>query len=149
MLDPAFAFGFANNFGLLAWAALLLSLFVPKLRRFVWPATQFAIPLAWAALYVVLLARGLPKAEGGFDSIEGVRGLFANDSALTAGWLHYLAFDLFVGTWIARDSAERGMHGLMVAPCLALTLLAGPAGLLGYIILRLAFGRRPKTETVS
>ena len=149
MLDPAFAFGFANNFGLLAWAALVASLFLPGIRRFVWPATQFAVPLAWALLYVLLLAQGLPEAEGGFDSIEGVRGLFANDSALTAGWLHYLAFDLFVGTWIARDSAERNVHALLVAPCLALTLLFGPAGLLAYFLLRLAFGRRPKTETVS
>jgi Domain of unknown function (DUF4281) len=149
LLDPAFAFGFANNSGLLAWAALLLSLFVPKARRFVWPATQFAVPLAWAALYVVLLAQGLPEAEGGFDSIAGVRGLFANDSALTAGWLHYLAFDLFVGTWIARDSVERGVHPLLVAPCLVLTLLFGPAGLLAYFLLRLAFGRRARTETAS
>jgi hypothetical protein len=149
LLDPAFAFGFANNFGLLAWAALLLSLFVPKARRFVWPATQFAIPLAWAALYAILLAQALPVAEGGFDSIAGVRGLFANDSALSAGWLHYLAFDLFVGTWIARDCAERRVPALLVAPCLVLTLLAGPVGLLAYFILRLAFRRRAKTETLS
>lgn len=147
MLDPAFAFGFANNFGLFAWAALLLSLFVARIRPIVWPATQFAVPLAWAALYVVLLAQGLPVAEGGFDSIEGVRGLFANDSALAAGWLHYLAFDLFVGTWIARDSAERRVPALLVAPCLALTLLFGPAGLLAYFLLRLAFARRAATET--
>jgi hypothetical protein len=149
LLDPAFAFALANNFGLLAWAALVLSPFVPRLRRLVWPATQFAIPLAWAALYVVLLAQGLPEARGGFDSIEGVRGLFANDSALTAGWLHYLAFDMFVGTWIARDSADRGVRPLLVAPCLALTLMVGPAGLLAYFILRLASGRRPATETLS
>ncbi len=149
MLDPAFAFGFANNFGLLAWAALLLSLFVPKIRAFVWSLTQFAVPLAWAALYVVLLAQGLPQAEGGFDSIAGVRGLFANDSALTAGWLHYLAFDLFVGTWIARDSVERRVHPLLVAPCLPLTLMFGPAGLLAYFLLRLAFGRHSQTETAS
>ena len=149
MLDPAFAFGFANNFGLLAWAALLLSLFVPKIRRFVWPATQFAIPLAWAALYIILLAQGLPEAEGGFDSIEGVRGLFANDSALAAGWLHYLAFDMFVGTWIARDSVERGVHPLSVVPCLGLTLMFGPAGLLAYLLLRLAFGRGARKEKAS
>jgi hypothetical protein len=149
VLDPTFAFGFANNFGLLAWAALLVSLFVPKIRAFVWPVTQFAVPLAWAALYVVLLAQGLPEAEGGFDSIAGVRGLFANDSALTAGWLHYLAFDLFVGTWLARDSVERGLHPLLVAPCLPLTLMFGPAGLLAYFLLRLAFGRRARTESVQ
>ena len=139
VLDPAFAFGLANNFGLLAWAALALSLFVAPARRFVWPATQFVIPAAWAILYVILLAQGLPAAEGGFDSIEGVRGLFADDSALTAGWLHYLAFDLFVGTWIARDSVERRIHGLLVLPCLVLTLLFGPGGFLLYLLLRLAF----------
>ncbi|HEU0099576.1 MAG TPA: ABA4-like family protein [Allosphingosinicella sp.] len=149
MLDPEYVFAFANNFGLLAWAALLLSLVAARLRDIVWPATQFAIPLAWAVLYVILLAQGLPHAEGGFTSIAGVRGLFANDSALTAGWLHYLAFDLFVGTWIARDSAERAVHPLLVAPCLVLTLMFGPAGLLAYFILRLAFGRRAKTETES
>ncbi|HET9638324.1 MAG TPA: ABA4-like family protein [Allosphingosinicella sp.] len=149
LLDPTFAFALANNFGLLAWAALLLSLFVARIRIFVWPATQFAIPLAWALLYVILLAQGLPVAEGGFDSIEGVRGLFANDSALTAGWLHYLAFDLFVGTWIARDSVERKVPGLLVAPCLALTLMFGPAGLLAYFLLRLAFARRADKESVS
>lgn len=149
MLDPAFAFALANNFGLLAWAALLLSLFAARIRAFVWPATQFAVPLAWALLYVILLAQGLPVAEGGFDSIEGVRGLFANDSALTAGWLHYLAFDLFVGTWIARDSVDRRVPGLLVAPCLALTLMFGPAGLLAYVLLRLAFARRADKEIVS
>lgn len=146
MLDPAFAFGFANNFGLVGWAALLLSLFVPRIRGFVWPATQFAIPLAWAVLYVILLAQGLLHADGGFSSIEGVRGLFANDSALTAGWLHYLAFDLFVGTWIARDSVERRVPALLVVPCLPLTLMFGPAGLLAYFPLRLAFARRAQPE---
>jgi hypothetical protein len=149
MLDPTLAFGFTNTFGLAAWAALALSLFVPKIRRFIWPATQFVIPLVWAVLYVILTAQGLPQAEGGFDSIGAVRGLFANDSALTAGWIHFLAFDMFIGTWIARDSVERRIHGLLVLPCLMLTLLFGPAGLLLYFLLRLAFGRRPETETVS
>jgi hypothetical protein len=148
MLDPELAFTFTNTFGLVAWAALALSLFVPKIRRFVWPATQFVIPLVWAVLYVILTVPGLPLPGGSFTSIEGIRGLFADDSALTAGWIHFLAFDMFIGTWIARDSVERGVHGLLVVPCLALTLLFGPAGLLLYFLMRLAFGRRPRTETV-
>ena len=146
MLDPALAFGFANNFGLIAWLALLASLFVPRIRQWVWPATQFVIPASWAVAYAILLIQGMPGTEGGFSSIEGVRSLFASDSALAAGWLHYLAFDLFVGTWIARDSSERRIHGLLVAPCVALTLFFGPSGLLLYLLLRLAFGRRAVAE---
>lgn len=149
MLDPGLAFGFANNFGLLLWIALAASLFVPRIRAWVWPATQFVIPALWGVAYVVLLIQGMPETEGSFSSIDGVRALFASDSALTAGWLHYLAFDLFVGTWIARDSTQRGIHGLLVMPCLGLTLMFGPAGLLAYLLLRLGFGRRPKTETAS
>ena len=142
MLDPGFAFGFANNFGLVAWLALAASLFVPRLRPWVWPATQFVIPAVWAVAYVLLIVPGLGETDGSFSSIEGVRSLFASDSALTAGWLHYLAFDLFVGTWIARDSCQRRIHFLLVIPCLALTLMFGPAGLLLYLLLRLASGRR-------
>ena len=149
MLDPSLAFGITNNVGLLFWAALIVSLFVARARPLVWPVTQFVVPALWAVLYVLLLAQGLPQAEGGFDSIAGIRGLFANDSALTAGWLHYLAFDLFVGTWIARDSVERRIPALVVAPCLVLTLIFGPSGLLAYFLLRLAFGRRASTETAS
>lgn len=146
MLDPGPVFGFANNFGLVAWLALLVSLFVARIRPWVWPATQLLVPALWGAAYVVLLVQGMPETDGSFSSIEGVRALFASDSALTAGWLHYLAFDLFVGTWIARDSAERGIHGLLVVPCLGLTLMFGPAGLLLYLGLRTALGRRPVAE---
>jgi hypothetical protein len=149
VLDPAFIFGFANTFGLLAWLALVASLFVPRIRFGVWPVTQFVIPALWAVAYVALLIQGMPESEGSFSSIEGVRSLFANDSSLTAGWLHYLAFDLFVGTWIARDSVERGVHGLVVIPCLGLTLMFGPAGLLLYLALRAAYARRSTRESTT
>jgi hypothetical protein len=70
--------------------------------------------------------------EGGME----VRALFAVDHALTAGWIHYLAFDLFVGTWIARRAGELGLPHLAVVPLLALTFLFGPAGLLAFFVLR-------------
>ena len=49
--------------------------------------------------------------------------------------MHYLAFDLFIGTWIARQAADAGIHHLWVLPCLALTFLFGPAGLLTYAVI--------------
>ena len=61
---------------------------------------------------------------------------------LLAGWLHYLAFDLFVGSWEVRDSRRVGVHHLLVIPCLFLTLMMGPVGLLAYLVLRLAIGRQ-------
>ena len=55
---------------------------------------------------------------------------------LLAGWIHYLAFDLLVGTWEARDSRERGIPHLLLVPCLILTFLFGPAGWLLYLGMR-------------
>jgi hypothetical protein len=75
-----------------------------------------------------------------------VRALFANDSALAAGWIHYLAFDLFIGSWIVRDGLERQVPRLLITFCLPLTLVAGPAGLLLYFAFRLAFARRTQPE---
>ena len=49
----------------------------------------------------------------------------------------YLAFDLFVGTWIASRAAALGWRHWQVMPVLALTFLFGPAGLLAFMALRL------------
>jgi hypothetical protein len=58
------------------------------------------------------------------------------DHALAAGWLHYLAFDLFVGTWVARRAGDLGLPHLAIVPVLALAFLFGPAGLLAFFALR-------------
>ncbi len=79
---------------------------------------------------------------GGFGSIEQVRTLFANNAALTAGWLHYLAFDLFVGCWIVREGLDAGVPRLLIIPCLILTFMVGPVGLLLFLVLRFAAARR-------
>ncbi|WP_129791132.1 abscisic acid-deficient protein Aba4 family protein [Sphingosinicella sp. CPCC 101087] len=144
MLDPAMAFDLAGMLAMLGWLGLLISLFLAAARPVVWPIAQLAIPALLAIAYVLLIARGMGAEGGGFGSIEQVRALFADDSALAAGWLHYLAFDLFVGAWIVRDGIGREIHPLLILPCLPLTFLFGPAGLLLYLLVRLAV--RPRTD---
>jgi hypothetical protein len=144
--DPAAAalFGAASTVAMGGWVLLVLTLFVPRLRSAGWRVTGLGLPLLFALAYVVALVAGVRGgAGGGFGSVAEVRALFANDLALTAGWVHYLAFDLFVGTWIARTGIEAGVPRLLLLPCLALTFLAGPAGLLLYLLLRAVTARRP------
>lgn len=139
MLDPSTIFGLAGNLAILGWLALLVALFVKPARQYAFPAAQFIIPAILAFGYILLIWQGRGGFEqGGFTSIEAVRALFANDAALAAGWLHFLAFDLFVGAWISRDAAGRGISPLIVLPCLPLTFLLGPAGLLLYLVARTA-----------
>ena len=152
MLDPAAIFALAGPPVLAGWAALLAALSVPALRPWALPAAQFGIPVLLALAYIPLIAEGMGAEGGGFGSIAEIRALFADDSALVAGWFHYLAFDLFVGGWIVRDAVGRGISGwkaLLLLPVLALTFLFGPTGFLLYLLLRLPLGRRPLTETAA
>jgi hypothetical protein len=128
-----------NMAALAAWLPLV---FLPR-RRWANAILPVAVPALLGAVYVVLLAVSMPGSEGGFGSLAGVRTLFDDPRALLAGWTHYLAFDLFIGGWEVRDAQERGVPHLLVVPCLALTFLVGPAGLLLYLgIRRFAPARR-------
>jgi hypothetical protein len=97
-------------------------------------------------MYVVLIVARWGSAEGGFGSLADVRRLFEDPYLLLAGWVHYLAFDLFLGSWEVRDAQRHGVAHLLVVPCLVLTFLFGPAGLLSYLTIRWVRTRRCLVE---
>ena len=126
-------FSVTNTIALLSW---LLLAALPGRRWVTDVITGKVIPMVFAGLYVVIVAMMLRGAEGGFSTLSGVATLFANPWLLLAGWVHYLAFDLLIGTWEARDARERGLPHLLLIPCLLLTFLLGPAGWLLYMTVR-------------
>jgi len=77
-------------------------------------------------------------AEGGFGSLADVATLFQKRELLLAGWIHYLCFDLFIGAWEVRDARRNGIPHLVVIPCLIMTFMLGPIGLLFYFAIRSA-----------
>ena len=60
---------------------------------------------------------------------------------MLVGWVHYLALDLWTGAWEAEEAGRRGMPHGAVLPCLLLTFLAGPAGLLLFLALEARWRR--------
>ena len=95
-----------------------------------------AVPAMLAGIYTIIIGLNFWGAEGGFSSLAGVALLFSNPWLLLAGWIHYLAFDLLVGSWEARDARKRGIAHVVLLPCLILTFLFGPAGWLLYLAAR-------------
>ncbi|EGF89725.1 putative membrane protein [Asticcacaulis biprosthecium C19] len=131
-------FNLGNLLAMAGWLTLLAGLAIRPFRPRSIGLVRLVAALVFGAAYIGLLVAGREAfGEGGFSSIAAVRALFANDYALTAGWLHYLAFDLFVGAWIVEDSGRRGIPGWLIVPCLGLTFMFGPAGLLLYAVLSL------------
>lgn len=87
-------------------------------------------------MYLALIARYFGASDGGFGSLADVARLFTNPGALLAGWVHYPAFDLFIGGWEVRDSQRNGVPHLLVIPCLFMTFMLGPIGLLACFVIR-------------
>lgn len=91
-----------------------------------------AVPAALLYLLVLLPQAGAVVAGVVSPSLAGMATLLATDAGATLAWVHFLAFDLFVGRWIYRDASRRGVPSRVVSPLLVLTLLLGPVGYLGY-----------------
>ena len=133
------------NYGVLPFWLLLVIL--PRARITGMLVHSGVMPCVLGVAYTALLAMSIAGANPDapaldFSSIEGIRAGFQSDVALLAGWIHYLAFDLFVGAWCCRDAARIGIPHLAVIPALVLVLMAGPAGLLLYIAVRGIWKRR-------
>ena len=132
-MTPEGLFSIANMVALAGWLLLFV---LPRQRWAAHVATAWVIPGVLAAAYVAVVATHILGSPGGFSTLSAVATLFANPWLLLAGWIHYLAFDLLVGSWEARDARDRGMPHLALVPCLALTFLFGPAGWLLYLLVR-------------
>jgi len=137
-MPPDRLFEFANLLALAGWLALIAGPLAPRLADRV---AGFAIPALLSVGYTAIVLAYWAGAEGGFDSLTNVMTLFTNPWIALAGWVHFLAFDLFVGAWAARRAREQGIPHLLMLPVLALTFLFGPAGLFAYFILALAWPR--------
>ena len=126
-------FSICNAVALVGWILLII---VPRWKWTTQLITSCIIPLVLGGLYAGLMATQIGGAEGGFGSLEDIARLFQNPYVLLAGWVHYLAFDLFVGSWIVRDAGRMEIRHWFVLPCLLLTFVLGPVGLLLYFLLR-------------
>jgi hypothetical protein len=132
-MQPETIFLIGNNLAMVGW---ILLVFAPKWRWTQRIVIYGSIPLLLGVAYLFIIIFSFGRAEGGFGSLEGVQQLFQNPWMLLAGWLHYLAFDLFVGSWELRNAQKLGINHFLVIPCLLLTFFFGPVGLLLYFIIR-------------
>jgi hypothetical protein len=141
MSDPHQLFQITSPLAMLGWLALVLSPLAPRLAQWV---AALIIPALLSVAYTALILVHWADAPGGFDSLANVMALFTDPAIALAGWVHYLAFDLFVGAWITRTARAEAIPHLLILPCLALAFLFGPAGLLAFIILRAGFTLRAR-----
>jgi len=133
-MDPDTLFGYSGPIAMTGWLILAFSPLAPRLAQL---ASATLIPLLLSIAYTVLILTSWSDAPGGFDSLSNVMLLFTVPSVALAGWLHYLAFDLFVGAWIVRTARAEDVAHWQVLPCLVLAFLFGPVGFALFFAIRI------------
>ena len=137
-------FTLTNVIALAGWVMLVALPRRPAVHSAVLYASVGLLCLAYAAMFVALFFAGVdpgrvagaPPPDLANYSVAGLRALFMSDGGIVLGWTHYLAFDLFVGLWIARDADAKGFRRLTQLPFLVMTCIAGPIGLLSWLVVR-------------
>jgi len=120
------------------WALMILA---PR-----WRWSQRIVGSLWivvppALLYAALVLPGMGQLLPALanPSLDGIAALLGRPDGAVIGWIHFLAFDLFVGRWAYLDSQERGISPWLVSLTLFFVLMFGPLGLLLYLLVRFYF----------
>jgi len=126
-------YSYASVLIFVPWALLI---FAPR-RRFTEPvAFGSALLLSLAAAWFTFNFLSNGENDGSLLTLEGLKNLFRSQSMILTGWFNYLSFCLLVGIWQVHDARQEKIPHFAVAPGLVLTMLAGPAGLLVYLVIR-------------
>ena len=139
-MTPDSIFQTCSTIALVGWLLLIVaSPFWAPFDKFIIGIiiTLFAIVYAW------LIAQSFSPGDfEKFGSLNGVLELFTNKTTVTAGWIHYLAFDLLTGIWIKKNSLKYNISHWLIIPCLFFTFMLGPVGLLLYLLIRTIVSKR-------
>jgi hypothetical protein len=125
----------ANGIAFFAWLVLILFPFRPFTNKVLIGVVVASLCITYAVLVYNSLKPGDFKS---FMTLGGVTAMLSVPGAALAGWIHYLAFDLMTGLFIANNAAKHGIGYAWLLPCLVLTFFLGPIGLLLYMLIRWA-----------
>ena len=74
--------------------------------------------------------------------IDSLRDLFNETGFLIIFWTHFLAINLFCGSWIVNDSKKILMSKFLVSTSLIITYLTGPLGIFVYWLIRIFYAKK-------
>ncbi|MDP1738357.1 MAG: ABA4-like family protein [Caulobacter sp.] len=144
-MDLEQIFSAMSLLAMIGWLCLVLA----PLRRPLLVAAARVVAAVLALAYVILIVRGLTAPDGpqggGFDSLAKVMILLSAPATMLPAWIHFLCFDLWVGTWEVEDAPKAGVPHWLLIPVMFGTFMYGPAGLLAYLVIRTIAGRLKKS----
>ena len=135
-----------TNFGILPFWLMLIIIPNSKFTQFF--VNSIILPLILSVTYIYIIYQAILMDEPIFDvfklyvSLDNLYILFATESFLLVFWLHFLALNLFLGSWISREGIKYNIPRSLVFVPLILVYLTGPLGLVLYWLIRVFYAKR-------
>ena len=134
------------NFGVLPfWLMLII---IPNSRVTQIFINSIVLPLFLSIAYVYVVYQAILLDEPMFDifklylSLDNLYTLFASENLLLIFWIHFLALNLFLGSWVSRDGVKYNMSRSLVSIPLILIYFTGPLGLVLYWLFRVFYAKK-------
>jgi hypothetical protein len=128
-------FKICNTIALLSWVFLIVA---TPFFKYTQTILVSCVVILFCIVYAWLLFKSFsPGDVEKFSTADGLMSLFTNKTAVVAGWVHYLAFDLMTGIWITYNAKKHRINHWVTTPALFFTFMMGRVGLLLYLLIRL------------
>ena len=134
------------NIGVLPFWFLLIFLPETKICK-IFVSSIFPI-LIFSTIDLYLIFELYKSDYNLFDSfnlylgLDELSDLLSDKNFLILFWIHFLAINLFCGSWIVRDYQRINIPKLLVIVPLILTYLVGPLGIFVYWIIRIFYAKK-------
>ncbi len=123
-------FSITNIAAMAGWLLLALA----PLRRGPILLAARGVGLLLAVTYTAMMIGLMTSGEKlDFSCLAGLSVAFSQPQVMLVGWIHYLAFDLWVGAWEAEMAPKWGVPHWALLPCLGMTFFVGPMGLVLFL----------------
>ena len=135
-----------TNLGILPFWLMLI--FIPNSRITQIFVNSIIAPLILAAAVIYVIYQAVLIEEPIYDvfnlylSLDNLYTIFASESLLLVFWIHFLAINLFLGSWVSRDGVRYNISKKVIFTPLILIYFAGPVGLVLYWMIRVFYSKK-------
>ena len=133
-------------YGLLPFWLLLI--FIPNSKITQFFVNSIILPLILSTAYIYVVYQSIMLDEPILEifllylSIDNLYTAFSTDSFLLIFWIHFLALNLFLGSWVSRDAIKYNIPRKIVFFPLILIYFTGPVGFVLYWVFRIFFSKK-------
>ena len=136
------------------WSNLLLAPFwlmliiIPNSNFTQFFVNSVILPLLLSAAYIFVINKSILLGDSFFDifflyaSLDNLYTLFSTESFLLFFWIHFVAINIFVGSWISRDGVKYNIPRWVVFFPLILVYLTGPIGIVLHWLIRIFYAKK-------